>query len=70
MFSSRRFDLHPLDLVVPDINNPSVCLGSFVSQALSVGAGEFDIIAGDVFMRNVYTLFVPSYTFHLDTTTV
>ncbi|KAF8306452.1 acid protease [Clavulina sp. PMI_390] len=54
---TRRFDIHPLDLVVQDINNPSVCVGSFISQALSVGAGEFDIIAGDTVMRNLYTLF-------------
>lgn len=55
---SRRFDVHPLDLVVTNINDASSCVGSFISQTLTVGQGEYDILAGDVFMRNVYTLFV------------
>lgn len=56
---SRRFDVHPLDLVVTNINDASSCVGSFLSQTLAVGQGEYDILAGDVFMRNVYTLLVP-----------
>lgn len=53
----RRFDLHPLDLVVASLGDPTVCTGSFLPQSLAVGSGEFDILGGDVFLRNVFSYY-------------
>ena len=52
----RRFDVHPLDLVVRSISDNTKCVGSIVPQELAAGGGEFDILAGDIFLRNVYTM--------------
>ena len=38
------------------LSNANQCIGTFIPQTLAVGSGEFDILAGDVFLRNVYTL--------------
>ncbi|KAF8338778.1 aspartic peptidase domain-containing protein [Cantharellus anzutake] len=54
--SGRRIDLHPLDLVVPVLGNKNKCIGSFIPQSLGE-SGQYDIVAGDVFLRNVYTVF-------------
>ena len=55
-YRSRRFDLHPLDLVMASLSDANQCVGTFIPQSLAVGSGEFDILAGDAFLRNVYTL--------------
>ena len=52
----RRFDVHPLDLVVRSISDNAKCVGSIVPQELAVGGGEFDILGGVVFLKNVYTM--------------
>jgi saccharopepsin len=55
----RRFPIHPLDVISPSLTgtNNSTCYGTFIPQSFSVGAGEFDLLLGDVFLRNVYALF-------------
>ncbi|KAF9507201.1 hypothetical protein BS47DRAFT_339884 [Hydnum rufescens UP504] len=44
-------------LVVQSLSDSTKCVGSIVPQDLAAGGGEFDILAGDVFLRNVYTVF-------------
>jgi len=41
---------------MPSIADATQCVGTFIPHPLAVGSGEFDILAGDVFIRNVYTL--------------
>ncbi|KAH8081983.1 aspartic peptidase A1 [Cristinia sonorae] len=61
-FGGYEFPVHPLDVSSSDFNmvdatgNP-VCVGSFqpITSAFSL-LGEYDIILGMGFMRNVYTL--------------
>ncbi|EJU02738.1 acid protease [Dacryopinax primogenitus] len=56
------FPVHPLDTIssdfgLKDINGNTVCLGTFqpITTAFSV-TNEFDMILGDAFLRNSYTL--------------
>ncbi|CAE6440597.1 unnamed protein product [Rhizoctonia solani] len=55
----RRFPIHPLDIISPSLssNDNATCYGTFIPQSFSVGAGEFDILLGDMFLRNVYSLY-------------
>ncbi|KAJ1308995.1 hypothetical protein OPQ81_004677 [Rhizoctonia solani] len=55
----RRFPIHPLDIISPSLssNNNATCYGAFIPQSFSAGAGEFDILLGDMFLRNVYSLY-------------
>ncbi|KAJ7276396.1 aspartic peptidase domain-containing protein [Mycena haematopus] len=51
------FPLHPLDITVPYLSDSSFCVGSFVPQTLSVGAGEFDWLVGDNVLRSMYSVY-------------
>ncbi|KAL0579550.1 hypothetical protein V5O48_002479 [Marasmius crinis-equi] len=51
------FPVHPVDIIPKDIANPSRCVGSFVPQSLSIGAGSFDWLIGDNFLRSVYSVY-------------
>ncbi|KAH7343446.1 aspartic peptidase domain-containing protein [Rhizoctonia solani] len=55
----RRFPIHPLDIISPSLssNDNTTCYGTFIPQSFSVGADEFDILLGDMFLRNVYSLY-------------
>ncbi|KAG8731524.1 hypothetical protein FRC11_003926 [Ceratobasidium sp. 423] len=55
----RRFPIHPLDITSPSLssNDNTTCYGTFIPQSFSVGVGEFDILLGDMFLRNVYSLY-------------
>ncbi|KAG9125660.1 hypothetical protein FRC07_006723 [Ceratobasidium sp. 392] len=55
----RRFPMHPLDTTSPSVTGTdnNTCYGTFLPQTFSAGAGEFDILLGDVFLRNVYAMF-------------
>ncbi|KAG9104273.1 hypothetical protein FRC06_004023 [Ceratobasidium sp. 370] len=55
----RRFSMHPLDVTSPSLTatDNSTCYGTFIPQTFSVGVGEFDLLLGDVFLRNVYAMF-------------
>ncbi|KAG9095346.1 hypothetical protein FS749_010622 [Ceratobasidium sp. UAMH 11750] len=55
----RRFPMHPLDVTSPSLTatDNTTCYGTFIPQTFSVGAGEFDLLLGDVFLRNVYAMF-------------
>ncbi|KAG8753314.1 hypothetical protein FRC12_011584 [Ceratobasidium sp. 428] len=55
----RRFPMHPLDVISPSLTSTDnrTCYGTFLPMSFSVGAGEFDLLLGDVFLRNVYAVF-------------
>lgn len=55
----RRFPVHPLDIISPSLSSTdnTTCYGTFIPQSFSVGAGEFDLLLGDMFLRNVYSLY-------------
>ncbi|EUC66458.1 eukaryotic aspartyl protease [Rhizoctonia solani AG-3 Rhs1AP] len=59
IIGGRRFPIHPLDIITPSLSSSdnTTCYGTFVPQSFSVGAGEFDILLGDMFLRNVYSLY-------------
>jgi hypothetical protein len=56
-FGGQVFPLHPLDMTTPDLNDASICVGTFVPQTLSVGAGEFDWLVGDNVLRSMYLVY-------------
>jgi len=49
--------MHPLDVSPSSLTDPSSCVGSFVPQAVAVGANQFDWLIGDAFLRSVYTIY-------------
>ncbi|KAF7288221.1 Acid protease [Mycena chlorophos] len=51
------FPVHPLDMAPQSSTNTSLCVGSFVPQAVSVGAGEFDWLIGDNVLRSFYSVY-------------
>lgn len=53
VYSGRKFDWDPLDVVVPSINDNTTCVGSIVP---TVSLSGFDFHAGDVFLRSLYTV--------------
>ena len=55
----RRFPVHPLDIISPSLSSTdnTTRYGTFIPQSFSVGAGEFDLLLGDMFLRNVYSLY-------------
>ncbi|CUA69158.1 hypothetical protein RSOLAG22IIIB_03837 [Rhizoctonia solani] len=55
----RRFPIHPLDIASPSLSSSdnTTCYGTFIPQSFSAGAGEFDILLGDMFLRNVYSVY-------------
>ncbi|KZV74770.1 acid protease [Peniophora sp. CONT] len=55
-FGGEDFYIHPLDLtIVNDLTNYTVCTPAF--NSLSFGTDEMDMLLGDSFLRNSYTLF-------------
>ncbi|KAI0053640.1 acid protease [Auriscalpium vulgare] len=57
-FNGQVFPLHPLDVVPTSLTDTKSCVGSFVPQDISnVGAGNFDWIVGDNFLRSVYSVY-------------
>lgn len=57
-FAGVKMPVHPLDVVSGDFNLGSYCPGTFqpITTAFSV-LGDYDMILGMSFMRNVYALF-------------
>lgn len=51
------FPMNPLDLTPNSLTDPSSCVGSFVPGGVAVGAGEFDMLIGDNFLRSVYSVY-------------
>jgi saccharopepsin len=39
-FNGRVFPIHPLDVTPQGIADPSTCVGSFIPQAIAIGAGQ------------------------------
>jgi hypothetical protein len=56
-FGDQIFPVHPLDITPKSLTDPTTCVGSFLPQSVSVGAGEFDWLVGDNFLRSVYTVY-------------
>ncbi|KAG9032960.1 hypothetical protein FRB95_000708 [Tulasnella sp. JGI-2019a] len=51
--AGRKFDWHPLDVVVPSVSNNATCYGSIQPSTTLNG---FDFHGGDVFLRSLYTI--------------
>jgi len=49
--------LHPLDVTPTGVSDATTCVGSFIPQTVSVGAGQFDWLIGDNFLRSVYSIY-------------
>ncbi|KAJ7498927.1 aspartic peptidase domain-containing protein [Mycena latifolia] len=56
-FGGKVFPIHPLDVTPTSLSNASLCVGSFVPQTVSVGAGEFDWLVGDNVLRSMYSIY-------------
>jgi len=57
-FNGVVFPLHPLDVVIRGNSGPDVCVGTFVPQdTSSIGGRIIDWIAGDNFLRSVYSVY-------------
>ncbi|CCA68119.1 related to aspartic peptidase A1-Laccaria bicolor [Serendipita indica DSM 11827] len=56
-FAGRAFDIHPLDVVVQSLADPSICIGSFIPTRIAVGASDFDWILGTNILRSVYAVY-------------
>ncbi|KAJ7700087.1 aspartic peptidase domain-containing protein [Mycena rosella] len=56
-FGGQIFPIHPLDVTPTNLANASFCVGSFVPQTVSVGAGEFDWLVGDNVLRSLYSIY-------------
>lgn len=51
------FPVHPLDVAPASLGDSTICVGSFLPQSVSVGAGEFDWLVGDNVLRSVYSVY-------------
>ncbi|KAF7332207.1 Acid protease [Mycena kentingensis (nom. inval.)] len=56
-FAGKAYPLHPLDVTPVSLVNTSLCVGTFVPQSVTVGAGEFDWLVGDNVLRSMYSLY-------------
>ncbi|KAI0650674.1 acid protease [Trametes meyenii] len=56
-FGSSVYPIHPLDVTPISLSDQTMCVGSFVPQTVSVGAGQFDWLIGDNVMRSLYTVY-------------
>ncbi|EIW61303.1 acid protease [Trametes versicolor FP-101664 SS1] len=56
-FGSSVYPIHPIDVTPVSLSDDSLCVGSFVPQTVSVGAGQFDWLIGDNVMRSLYTVY-------------
>ncbi|TBU33278.1 acid protease [Dichomitus squalens] len=56
-FGSSVYPIHPLDVTPKSLSDSTLCVGSFIPQAVSVGAGQFDWLIGDNVMRSLYTVY-------------
>ncbi|OAX43499.1 acid protease [Rhizopogon vinicolor AM-OR11-026] len=56
-FDNQIFPIHPLDVSPQNSGDPSTCVGSFIPQSVSVGAGQFDWLVGDNVLRSIYALY-------------
>ncbi|KAF7354056.1 Six-hairpin glycosidase [Mycena venus] len=61
-FAGKRFRIHPLDMtdftvvLGPDGKNYTICVGTITNGGVILGS-DIDMIYGDSFLRNVYTVF-------------
>lgn len=55
--AGQIFPIHPLDMTPSGVVDPSTCVGSFLPQSLAIGAGQFDWLIGDNFLRSVYSIY-------------
>jgi saccharopepsin len=51
------FPLHPLDVSPKSLVDAEKCVGSFIPQSIAIGAGQFDWLIGDNFLRSTYSVY-------------
>ncbi|EKM59341.1 uncharacterized protein PHACADRAFT_249769 [Phanerochaete carnosa HHB-10118-sp] len=56
-FGGQVYPIHPLDVNAQSLTDPTVCAGTFLPQAVTVGAGEFDWLIGDNVLRSIYSIY-------------
>ncbi|CCM04794.1 uncharacterized protein FIBRA_06987 [Fibroporia radiculosa] len=56
-FGDSVYPINPLDMTPQDPADTSKCVGTFIPQTVSVGAGQFDWLIGDNVLRSVYTVY-------------
>ncbi|KAH9846972.1 acid protease [Lenzites betulinus] len=56
-FGSTVYPIHPLDVTPNSLSDNATCVGSFIPQTISIGAGQFDWLIGDNIMRSLYTVY-------------
>jgi len=56
-FGGNVYPIDPLDVTPTSLSDPNTCVGSFIPQAVSVGAGDFDWLIGDNVLRSVYAIY-------------
>ncbi|GJE84392.1 A1 family peptidase [Phanerochaete sordida] len=56
-FGGKVYPIHPLDVSPQSLTDPTVCVGTFLPQAVAVGAGEFDWLIGDNVLRSIYSIY-------------
>ncbi|KAL4241207.1 peptidase A1 family protein [Abortiporus biennis] len=56
-FGGIAYPMHPLDVAPASLTDPTQCVGSFIPQSVAVGAGQFDWLLGDAFLRSVYAVY-------------
>ncbi|OBZ76690.1 Aspartic protease [Grifola frondosa] len=56
-FGGSVYPIHPLDVTPASLSDSSTCVGSFIPQTVSVGAGEFDWLIGDNVLRSMYSIY-------------
>ncbi|EMD40676.1 hypothetical protein CERSUDRAFT_43711, partial [Gelatoporia subvermispora B] len=56
-FGGNVYPIHPLDVTPTSLSDPNSCVGSFIPQAVTVGAGDFDWLVGDNVLRSVYAIY-------------
>ncbi|TFY78732.1 hypothetical protein EWM64_g5280 [Hericium alpestre] len=58
-YGDQKVPIHPLDLnsfIPANDTDPTVCYGSFVANNFGADFTGFDMLLGDGFLRNVYSL--------------
>ncbi|KAI0347326.1 acid protease [Trametopsis cervina] len=56
-FGGVVYPIHPLDVSPQSLSVPNQCVGTFIPQTVSVGAGEFDWLIGDNVLRSIYSVY-------------
>ncbi|KAK7049526.1 hypothetical protein VNI00_005557 [Paramarasmius palmivorus] len=55
--NGQIFPIHPLDVSPKSTADPSMCVGTFIPQAMAIAAGKFDWLVGDNVLRSMYSVY-------------